>query len=1010
MTGIVELNREQQDAVSYGNGPLLIIAGAGTGKTTVITERIKHLILNNLAKPSEILALTFTEKAAREMEERVDIALPYGYSQMWIMTFHSFCDRILRNEAIHIGLTSSYKLMTTAESVQFFRKNLFKFDLNYFRPLGNPNKFIGAMLQHFSRLKDEDISPNQYIDWVKFQFSNSNFQKNEINKLKNTQEKKTEQEKWEELAKCYQKYEELKAKEGVFDFGDLISKTLVLFRKRPYILENYRKQFKNILIDEFQDTNIAQYELIKLLAPSKETPNLTVVGDDSQSIYKFRGAAISNILSFMKDYPTSKQIILTQNYRSTQAILDFSYRLIKHNDPDTLEARLGISKNLVSARKIRGTPLELVYTPRVEDEAEEVINLIKTLKYENIKTENKESYQFKDFAILVRANNHAEPFIRALKRAGIPYQFLGPGLLFRQKEIKDLIAYLKVLYSFDDVSAFYRVLTMETWQISGRDLTAVMVFAKKYNLSLFEACELISASLEPNHMPTHRYVLPFISQKTKEKVGQITAMILRHMELIPEKSAGQILYYFLEDSGLLKEMLSYKNLEDEQKVKNISKFFDKLKTYEAEHEDASVSAVVDWIDLSLEMGESPAASDTDWMNNDAVNILTIHSSKGLEFPVVFLVNMTSGRFPTLERREQIPIAEGLIKEILPEGDYHLEEERRLFYVGMTRARDLLYLTAANYYGEGKREKKISPFVTETLGKTVISPPAGGSVNSKDKKENEQLSFLDFKTSQSEERKITIDHQKPTTSYQLPITYLSYSQLETFNLCPLKYKYRYIVKLPSPPSAAASFGQTLHEIMRAFYQELKSGKKVDKDFLISLIAQKWIPLGYSSKIHEEKMKKEAEKMLIGYFEKMFEPSSVPLSLEQIFTVKISPNLKLGGKIDRIDKVGEKIEIIDYKTGKVPTQREIDNSLQMTVYAIAATDQYLLAQNINDVILSFYFFQEQKKVSSQRTIEQIKQVKEEIINKAEEMGASNFSPKIGKHCDFCEFKFICPAWEE
>src|SRR3990167_4951179 len=230
------LNKEQTKAVEHKQGPLLIIAGAGTGKTTVITQRLKYLIEKKFAHPREILALTFTEKAAREMEERVDRALPYSMSQMWITTFHAFADHFLKDEALSIGLDTGFRLMSQAESIIFFRQHLFKFNLNYYRPLGNPKKFIAAIQTHFYRLKDEDISPPQYLDWAK----------------------KSEDEKYKELADTYQKYEELKVKEGVMDFADLISNTLHIFRKRPGILKEYQNKFKYILIDEFQDTNFAQ--------------------------------------------------------------------------------------------------------------------------------------------------------------------------------------------------------------------------------------------------------------------------------------------------------------------------------------------------------------------------------------------------------------------------------------------------------------------------------------------------------------------------------------------------------------------------------------------------------------------------------------------------------------------------------------------------------------------------------------------------------------------------------
>ncbi|MFH1561294.1 MAG: ATP-dependent helicase [Patescibacteria group bacterium] len=456
----MKLNAQQKQAVEYTGGPLMIIAGAGTGKTTVITEKIKWLIAEQNLNPSEILALTFTEKAAREMEERVDLALPIGYSQLWISTFHSFCDRVLKDEAIQIGLNPNFKLMTGAETIFFLQKNLFDFKLNYFRPNSNPNKFLSALASHFSRLQDEDIDPKQYLTFAKKMPDSS-------------PEEKLEKQKTIELATVFDQYQKAKEKEGLLDFADLISQTIKLFRQRANVLSEYRKRFRFVLIDEFQDTNIAQYELIKLLAPPKSKPNLTVTGDDSQAIYKFRGAAISNILAFKQDYPDSQMVVLSQNYRSTQAILDSAYQLIKYNDPDTLEAKLGISKNLTSARKIKGQTPKLIFENQAETEADMIVKTIKRLH------QGKEKYQFKDFAILVRANSQADLVCQVLSRAQVPNQFLGPSQLFRQTEIKELVAYLSLLANPQDDLAFFKVASMDIFDIPEKNLALLRGFAKK---------------------------------------------------------------------------------------------------------------------------------------------------------------------------------------------------------------------------------------------------------------------------------------------------------------------------------------------------------------------------------------------------------------------------------------------------------------------------------------------------------------------------------------------------
>ncbi|MFZ5845360.1 MAG: ATP-dependent helicase [Patescibacteria group bacterium] len=976
-----QLNSEQKTAVEFGDGPLLIIAGAGTGKTTVVTERIKHLISSGQAKPQEILALTFTEKASREMEERVDMALPYGVTQMWISTFHSFCDRVLRQEAISIGFDPGFKLMTEAETIMFFRKNLFKFDLKYFRPLGNPTKFVAGMLQHFSRLKDEDVTPNQYFDWVssKFKVQSSKLQ----SKIQNEDDIE-ELKKYQELVNAFRTYEELKVKEGVADYADLISNTLKLFRTRKKILKQYQDQFKYVLIDEFQDTNFAQNELAILLAGERQ--NITVVGDDDQAIYRWRGAAISNIIQFRKRFPRAKIVVLTKNYRSTKEVLDRAYELIQHNNPDRLEVAEKIDKKLESMRRIHGQKIGVIYTDRVENEAEEVAKIIKSLKLK-VKNEEGQNYEWKDFAILVRANNHAEPFTRALARAGIPYQFLGPGQLFRQPEVKDLIAYLKVLYNFEDSVAMYRVLTMEWFAIPPRDIAVLSNFAKKFGLSLFEAGE---STLKTGNSR------PLVSEATQNKIKKLIEMIHRHLGLIKKETAGQILFYFLQDTGLLQQFAFYKTVKEEKIAANIAKFFDKLKTYEVEHEDASVFAVVDWIDLSMTLGESPLATDIDWTENNAVNILTVHSAKGLEFPVVFLVNLVAARFPTIERREQIPIPEALIKEILPVGDFHLEEERRLFYVGMTRARDLLYFAAANYYGEGKREKKISPFMVEALGEEIVTSlkrQALGGVK--------QLNLLEW---------AKVEDKQTEISTRAALDYLSYSQLETFSTCPLQYKYRYVLRIPVPPSAALTFGDTIHRTLRAFYELVKAGEKPSRDKLIELYEVNWSSLGFGDKRYEEKMKKQGRELLLGFYEKGYDPQQVPTDLEQPFKIKITPTLKLAGKIDRVDTFPDgKIEIIDYKTGQALKKRDATRDLQLTVYALAATDPGIYHKPPEKVIVSFYFLEGQEKISATRESQQLEEAKQEIAQKAEEVARSDFQPTPGKHCDFCEFRLICEAWQ-
>ena len=966
-----KLNKEQLLAVKHKKGPLLIIAGAGTGKTTVITERIKYLIEEDIAKPSEILALTFTEKAAREMEERVDIAVPYGYTNMWISTFHAFCDRVLRAEALHIGLDPRFKLMTEAESIQFIRSNLFEFDLDYFRPLGNPNKFVGGMLKHFSRLQDEDVVPSEYAVFVK-----------KIKNKKRSEEDGQEIIKWEELSSAYRKYDELKVKDGVMDFGDLIVKTLKLFRERKNVLKTYQSQFKVVLVDEFQDTNYAQNELAMLIAGKKSGANITVTGDDDQSIYRFRGAAVSNIIQFRKNYPKAKIVVLTKNYRSTQTILDRAYQLIQHNNPDRLEVVEKINKKLTSQKKKKTeNDVVFIHKDRVENETEAVADEIQKLV-------KKKAYDYKDFAILVRANNHSEPFTRALQRKGLPYQFLGPGRLFKQPEIIDLISYLKVLYNFEDSVSLFRLLSIDYFKVEAKDLARMGNYARRYNLTLYGVCEKIDDL--------------YVINKTKKSVSLILKIVEKHLKLVRKETAGQLLYLFLEETGLIQELIHPDTPEVEKKVVNISKFFDKLKSYEVNHEDATVSAVVDWIELSYDLGESPLAADTDWTDVNAVNLLTVHSAKGLEFPVVFLVNLVSQRFPTIERREQIPIPDKLIKEILPKGDFHEQEERRLFYVGMTRAKEKLYFTAANYYGEGKREKRLSPFIFESLGD-------GAMASEMPKDDGKQLSFLDYKV--STEKKL-----KNKTVKGIHLDYLSYSQISTFSICPLHYKLRYILKVPVVPSAALSFGSSIHSAMKDFYTLVKKGERPTKKLITDALSDSWEKEGYTTKSHEEKYFQRGKDYLKQYLKNEFNPKVTPEVIEQSFVVPLpfksnEKRLKIGGKIDRVDTFSDgSIEVIDYKTSvKLPTQKDIDNDLQLTFYALAAASirEEPFGKNPEDINLSLYFFEGQQKLTTKRTKEQLINAIDEIFEWRKKIENSDFRCSGNYLCNNCEYKMICNA---
>jgi DNA helicase II / ATP-dependent DNA helicase PcrA len=515
----MKLNKSQEQAVLHGKGPLLIVAGAGTGKTTVLTERIKHLIEKRGVDPHHIFAATFTEKAAEEMLTRLDTVMPLGYQEPWLGTYHGLCDRLLRLEGLEIGLNSSFTLMTQTDQWLFIRQHLFDFDLNYYRPLGNPAKFISALMKYFSRLTDEDVDVKEV-------------QQSAAKKLKSavTEEEQVEAQRQQELAAAFAHYNQLKHDHDKLDFGDLITLTLKLFRTRPNICLKYRDQFEHVLVDEFQDTNYAQFELIKLLAPRNTNPNLTICADDDQAIFRFRGASVANILMFKDTYPDAAAAVLVDNYRSTQPILNSSYQSIINNNPDRLEAKLGIDKKLQS--HLPDNPLEspaIYHFATIDEEVEWTVNKI----YELV---TKHGLTYKDIAVITRANAHLEPYVLALKNAGLPYQLITNRGLYDQDEIKTILNLLKVLADPHDSIALFQLLLSPTFNLQSSQLLDLMSLAHQHSTSLWVQLE---ASKNTDHQQIIKLLDSFRATAANKRITQLVYTSLTNFNILnssPKKS------------------------------------------------------------------------------------------------------------------------------------------------------------------------------------------------------------------------------------------------------------------------------------------------------------------------------------------------------------------------------------------------------------------------------------------------------------------------------------------
>lgn len=987
---LTKLNKAQRQAVGHDQGPVILIAGAGTGKTTVISQRIAYLIEQKKAQPEEILAVTFTEKAAGEMAERVDKILPLGYSDLWIHTFHGFCERVLQEHAIDIGLPNDFKLLDNTAAWVLVRNNLEKFNLDYYQPLGSPTRFIHALLTHFSRLKDEVIYPADCLKYAEDRHLDTD-------QAGDREEVAMEIGRTKEVAEAYHTYQQLLLEKNALDFGDLINYTLQLFQKRPKILKKFRQQFKYILVDEFQDTNWAQYELIKLLAAPKN--NLMVVGDDDQAIYKFRGAAISNILSFKKDFgknppkanrsvggkrgkksagaTTLTEIFLTDNYRSGQKILDAAYDFIQLNNPDRLEyqykkAKTRLNKKLISHNTDQGRVEVLSFVDK-NSEIDGVINKIWEIKKKD------KTLDWSDFAILVRANDQAQGFVSMMRKLGLPHQFMASRGLYSQDIVLDIMAYLKLLDNYHESTALFRVLSLPTTGLKSETIVGLNHLAHKKSWSLYYTLK--------SYGPFMR--LPLGEERI---IASILRSISKHTELAKQKPVSQVVYSWLEDSGYLQTITLELNQYNKEQQHFLSQFYKKIRGWEEETIGQSkVHEFLQAMEMEFESGEQGSLQYDEESGPDVVKVMTVHGAKGLEFKYVFVTNLVHLRFPSTERKDAIEIPESFIKEQLPSGDAHLQEERRLFYVALTRAKKAVYLTWAKDYG-GSSARKPSRFLKEL------------------KISSQEMKALKSAEPEAVRRSVT------QVKYDLPKVF-SFSQLAAYEACPWQYFYSFIIKVPTRGNAYFSFGKTMHATLQKFYQLIidrhqggqsdlfsSNNKKINyptEKELLALYEESWMDDWFESVAQKENYKKEGERILKEYYQKFDGQWSIPLYLEKSFTIKLK-DYSLRGVMDRVDSETKHWHIIDYKTGKPKDKLTGDDKRQLLLYQIAAQEIFQAEVKA----LTYYYLTNNTPATFLGTDKELAKTKEWAIEIIEKIMSRNFTATPGQVCQSCDFNKICP----
>ena len=889
------LNDAQREAVTHDAGPLLIVAGAGTGKTTVITRRIAWLIAQRRARPEEILALTFTDKAAAEMEERVDQLVPYGYADVEIATFHAFGDSLLRGHSLEIGLQNDFRVLSRAEQVIFLRDRLFELPLARYRPLGDPTRHLQAIITLVSRCKDEDISPADYARCAEQLRATAD-------ETPDDADRRDRADGQMELAATYAKYQELMAREGNIDFGDQIVLGLRLLRTRPHVLSFYQRRFKYILVDEFQDTNYAQFELVKLLAARHR--NVAVVADDDQSIYKWRGAAISNVVGFLDHYAGAKQIVLIQNFRSHQAVLDSAYRLIVNNNPDRLEVRSGIDKHLLAVREAPGPEPQSLHYDTATQEADAVAQMIRDRVEQG-------AWKVTDVAVLVRSNGDADQFLRSFNLRGIPWTFSGNAGLYGRPEVRLLLAFLRAVAHPDDSVSTHYLASSDLYQVPIVDLTRCATHADRKHRWLFDVLR------EAEEIPE---LAGELSEEARLSIRPLVADLVRYMELGREMPTGELLYQFLVDSGWLARMSKAATARDEAEVQNISKFFRRIQDASKALRYDNVRELVKHLDALIDAGEDPAVAEAD-VETPAVRVLTVHKAKGLEFPVVFLVNCVQGKFPVQKRRDALELPAEIIRDLLPAGDFHTQEERRLFYVGMTRARRELFFTSARDYG-GTRQRKVSQFVLEALDlpKGAARPFKGRAV--------EEIERFSPPPAQDAGMLPPIADSEELL--------LSHKQVDDYQTCPLKYRYVHLLRVPILRHHTVVYGSTIHAVVEFYLKRRVEGNYTSLEDLLAEYDRKWLNQGFLTWEHQEARKEAGRAALTRFWHQEEADGLKPTWVEKDFAFSIGNN-RVRGRFDRVDEDLLGAVIIDYKTSEVTRQKDADRrvaeNLQLKVYSLA-----------------------------------------------------------------------------
>ncbi|HXX15233.1 MAG TPA: ATP-dependent DNA helicase [Candidatus Eremiobacteraceae bacterium] len=970
----LQLNDAQRRAVTHGSGPLLVIAGAGTGKTRVITERIRHLLENDAGLLGEnVLGLTFTKKAAGEMKTRLVKAVGERGKDVVLATFHSFCETILKE------VDPNRLALESVDHWILLRRNLARLKLERFRRLAEPGQFLSDFIQFFSRCQDELVASEDYQAFADELAAELEAEKGHLDDdtYRQRQEHIALQQ---EIARAYHASEEILRDKRAIAINGLIPAAVTLLKNDPKRLRHLRERYKHILVDEFQDTNIAQLELLHLLG--HDSRNIVVVGDNDQAIYRFRGASFGSFKLFLARFTDWKhgqdsarfRVALTENYRSTPNILRVATQAIGMN-----EVSPEFPKKILRANRAEGEKIRVVELDSPESEATWVAGELERL--------HRAGRRWKEFAVLYRQHAHRNFLVEELSHRRIPFVISKLSIL-EHPLVRDLLAYLRLIaFPYDDV-ACARVLSAPAWHLSAEDLVRLAERAgKKRGTSLYDVLQTPQAEL------------PFAPSRGASK--ELLDFLAWQRKTVRRRTAREVL-------GDLVEWLEVPQRAASQDRKYVNQFAQFVRDWEPKSDTGALPEFLEYLDY-FEQANGTVCLEDD-VPDDAVQLMTVHAAKGLEFPHVFLLRVNSNAFPARNRAPLFEFPVRLMKEELPQGDFHIQEERRLFYVALTRAQERLTITTVS-----ERKNKVPVFVEDLLMDPALKRRDILQLAPRVKNRDHDVTTLPtrnqdlFPATGSAPKIFTqVAHWAETFQPNVPEPLkLSSSAIENFRKCPQQYAFSYLWCLKEGPQAILSFGSVMHTTIRRFLEQVKKGVLLPFQEVQRIYETEWSGAGYEDQYQEMEYKKDGLEQLKAFHAAILESPPAILEQEKSFELPLENDVILAGRMDQVNSLGRNdVEIVDYKTGKPKKQADGKKGLQLSIYALAAREIF----EWNPTRLVFHFLQDNSSLVTTRDPKHLDEAEKIIQETAADIRAKQFPAKPGFACRACAYTLICPAHEE